>query len=115
MVFGTRSAARVWCTFMGLIAWITIHVKNIYDLLHYMDDAWSYDLDPCLHLYEPYGKPYPAKQVQLLCLWDEIALPHKKSKQVFGKTLHIIRLDVNPSAMSISFPADRKTALVAAI
>jgi hypothetical protein len=85
MEFGTRSAARVWCTFMGLVAWIAIHVKNIHDLLHYMDDAWSYDLDPHLHFYEPYGEFYPAKQVQLLRLWDEIALPHEKAKQVFGK------------------------------
>jgi hypothetical protein len=115
MEFGTRSAARIWCMFMGLVACIVIHVKNICDLLHYINDAWSYDSDLHLYWYEPYSDFYPAKQVQLLCLWDEISLPHEKSKQVFGKTLCIIGLDVDPSAMLISFPTDAKASLVVAI
>jgi hypothetical protein len=115
MEFGTRSAARVWCTFMGLVIWIAIHVKNIPDLLHYMDDAWSYEMDPALVPYEPYAERYPAKQVRLLQLWDEISLPHEKSKQLFGKSLRIIGFDVDPSALSISFPPESKRDLVSAI
>jgi hypothetical protein len=115
MEFGTRSAARVWCTFMGLVVWIAIHVKHIPHLLHYMDDAWSYDMDPVLVPYKPYAASYPRKQVQLLALWDEIALPHEKSKQLFGKSLRIIGLDVDPYVLTISFPPDSKLELVAAI
>ena len=68
MEFGTCSAARIWCLFMGLITWITIYVKGIDDLLHYTDDAFSHDVDLSLYLYEPYNELYPAKQVSLLLL-----------------------------------------------
>ena len=50
-----------------------------------MDDAWSYEMDSSLQLYEPYNEFYPSKQVQLLQLWDEILLPHEKSKQVLDQ------------------------------
>jgi hypothetical protein len=55
--------------------------------------------------------------VQLLHLWDEIALLHEKYKQLFGTSQCIISLDVDPYAMSTSFPegSNSKQALVAAI
>ena len=115
MQFGTRSAARIWCTFMGLVLWIAIHSKQIRDPLHYMDDTWSYDMDPRLHLYKPYNAFFPLKQVQMLQLWDEIGLPHSQSKQVFGATLHIIGFDVDPVAMTITLPTENKLALIQAI
>ncbi|KAF8524982.1 hypothetical protein JB92DRAFT_2702570 [Gautieria morchelliformis] len=92
---------------MGLVIWIAIHVKDIPDLLHYMDDAWSCDMDSALVLYKPYAMHYPDKQAQLL-LWDEIALPHEQPKQSFGRTLRIIGIDVDPHALSITFPSDSK-------
>ena len=100
---------------MGLVIWISLHVKNLPDILHYMDDTWSYEMDSSLQLYEPYNGFYPSKQVRLLQLWDEISLPHEKSKQVFGPALHIIGFDINPRSMSISFPSESKQALVSAI
>ena len=115
MEFGTRSAAHIWCTFMGLVIWITLHVKNLPNILHYMDDAWPYEMNSSLQLYKPYNKFYPSKQVQLLHLWDEISLPHEKSKQVFGPSLHIIGFDIDPRSMSISFPSESKQALISAI
>ena len=63
MEFGTCSAAHIWCTFMGLVIWIALHVKNLPDILHYMDDTWSYEMDSSLQLYEPYNELYPSKQV----------------------------------------------------
>ena len=63
---GTRSIPKIWCTFFGLIIWIAIHVYCCKDLLHYMDDAWSYDMNLVLTYYTPYGTFYPAKQVALL-------------------------------------------------
>jgi hypothetical protein len=100
---------------MGLVVWIAINVKHIHDVLHYMDDAWSYDMNPSLCLYEPYNEFYPSKQVQLLQLWDEISLPHEKSKQLFGAALRIIGLDIDPHSMAISFLPEIKQALVLAI
>ena len=115
MEFGMRNAARIWCTFMGLVIWIALHVKNLPDILHYMDNAWSYEMNSSLQLYKPYNEFYPSKQVQLLHLWDEISLPHEKSKQVFGPSLCIIGFDIDPCSMSISFPSEIKQALITAI
>ncbi|KAE9403348.1 hypothetical protein BT96DRAFT_495295 [Gymnopus androsaceus JB14] len=38
-------------------------------------------------LYEPYGELFPRKQARLLCLWDDLGIPHKWKKQVFGPNL----------------------------
>jgi hypothetical protein len=55
---------------MGLAILIAIHVKNLRDLLHYMDNAWYYEMDPTLIHYAPYAELFPAKQAALLKLWD---------------------------------------------
>jgi hypothetical protein len=97
---------------MGLVVWIAIHIKNIPDLLHYMDNAWSCDMDSALVFYPPYNEYYPMKQVRLLQLWDEISLPHEKSKQLFGKSLRIIgvmtRLFCHNSAPKHTAPNSKK-------
>ncbi|KAF8583650.1 DNA/RNA polymerase [Ramaria rubella] len=115
MEFGGCGSARIWCLLMGLVVWIAIHVKRIEDLLHYMDDTWSYDINPKLVYYAPYDNHYPSKQVRLLQLWDEIGLLHEKSKQVFGRTLQIIGFDVDPAAMTLIMPQYSKSDLIAAI
>ena len=40
MVFGSCSSPHIWCTFMGLVIWIAIHMQKLLELLHYMDDAF---------------------------------------------------------------------------
>jgi len=81
---------RIWCTFFGLVMWITIYIYLCPDLLHYMDDTWSYKMDPTLVYYEPYKSWFPCKQVKLLLLYNELGLPHVKKKQVFGRSLEIM-------------------------
>src|SRR5882724_7542868 len=115
MVFGSRSSPRIWCTFMGLVAWIVIHVYSIEDLLHYMDDAFTYDTDPTLQYYHPHDTHYPSKQCRLLTLWDDIGLPHEQRKQVFGQCIDIIGFFINPVEMSFTMPSDSKEALIMAI
>ncbi|KAF8584388.1 hypothetical protein K439DRAFT_1646952 [Ramaria rubella] len=102
---------RIWCTFFGLVIWIVIHVIHIADLLHYMDDTWSYEMNEALMLYEPYKSYYPFKQVQLLHLWDMLGLPHSKDKQVFGSSLEIVGLHIDPHAMKITMVPDHKLKL----
>jgi hypothetical protein len=83
-------------------------------MLHYVDDVFSYDMDPNLVYYAPYNTSYPSKQVQLLRLFDEIGLPHEQDKQVFGQTLTIIGLNVDPVDMTLT-PNHSKSDLVSAI
>ena len=104
MVFGNRSSPHIWCTFMGLIIWITINVWGLLDLLHYMDNAFGYEYDHRLVLYKPYNKYLPSKQAALLTLWDEVGLPHERHKQIFGPTIEIIDFWVDPREMTIMMP-----------
>jgi hypothetical protein len=87
--FGGRASNKLWCTFMGLVLWIAIHVKYIPALLAYIDDNFCHDEDPTLRFYPPYQTFLPSKQVCLLQLWDEIGLPHEQKNQEFGTTLTI--------------------------
>jgi len=80
-----------------------------------MDDTWSYEMDITLAYYEPYDAWYPQKQVKLLLLYDELGLPHAKNKQVFGHSLEIIGLLVDPIKMTISMSEPSCNDLVTAI
>ncbi|KAF8587540.1 hypothetical protein K439DRAFT_1614295 [Ramaria rubella] len=115
LVFGSHTSGRIWCTFMGLVMWICVYIILITDLLHYVDDAWSYDMNSELVYYKPYDSSNPSKQVSLLRLWDEIGLPHSKNKQEFGQSLEIIGFHVDPQAMSFTMPSESKAVLIAAI
>ena len=115
MMFGSCSAPKIWCSFFGLVIWITIHVFACMDLLHYMDDAWSYETDPALVYYEPYDSYFPKKQTTLLHLYDHLGLPHIKRKQVFGHALDIVGLHVDPSSMTITMLSLAHQQLFAAI
>ena len=115
MMFGSCSAPKIWCSFFGLVIWIAIHVLACMDLLHYMDNAWLYETDPAFVTYEPYDSHFPKKQATLLCLYDHLGLPHTKNKQIFGHTLNIISLHVDPSSMSITMPLLARQELVTTI
>ena len=68
---------------------IAIYVYLCMDLMHYMDEAWSCDMDLILY-YEPYDAWYPKKQVTLLWLYHELGFHHVKKKQLFIQSLNII-------------------------
>ena|SRR5882724_3549858 len=115
MAFGMHTALRIWCTFSGLVMWIAIYVYLCPDLLQYMDNAWSYEMDPTLIYYKLYDSWFPHKQVKLLLLYDKLGLPYVKKKQVFGQSLEIIGLYVNPIEMTISMSDRSCDDLIAAI
>jgi len=100
---------------MGLVSWIGIYVYVIEDLLHYMDNAFTYDTNPALQYYPPYNMYYPSKQCRLLTLWDDIGLPHEQRKQIFGQCIDIIGFLVNLVEMSFSMPPNSKDTLIIAI
>jgi len=45
-------------------------------------------------------------------LWDELGVPHKEKKQVWGSPLTIIRIDVDPNEMVFTLPEESKERLM---
>ena len=110
--FGGRGSCHDYTAFMGLVLWIAIFVRFITDLFGYIDDNFGFDEDGCVMWYEPYHCYYPSKQAKLLKLWDDIGLPHDKSKQEYGPILRIIGFMVDPKLMRVSMDEEDRTRLL---
>ena len=113
--FGNRASQRLWIGFMALVIWIAIFVRRIDHLKLYTDDAYSFDLASNVQIYEPYMSSFPSKQARLLCLWDELGIPHEQAKQVWGESLVIIGFHVDPNAMTVTLPTPRLQELLLAV
>ena len=100
--FGGRGSCRDYTAFMGLVLWIAIFVKLIPDLFGYIDDNFSFEEEGKVTWYAPHHCYYPSKQTKLLCLWDEIGLPHEKAKQEYAPVLRIVGFLVDPNLMRVS-------------
>jgi hypothetical protein len=110
--FGGRGSPKTWCAFMSLVLWIAIEVMEIDALLAYMDDAFSYDECKTFIPYPPYETLFPAKQARFLFLLDDLGIPHDKKKQIFGRNLIVIGLDIDPNVMTLRLPLESKGKLV---
>jgi hypothetical protein len=110
--FGGRGSCRDYTAFMGLVLWIAIFIKLLTDLFGYIDDNFSFDEEGNVLWYSPYNCYYPAKQAKLLMLWDEINLPHDKSKQEYAPVLRIIGFMVDPNLMRVSMDEQDRTRLL---
>jgi hypothetical protein len=85
--FGNGCGGRCYGCVADLMLWIAENVKRLKDIFGYVDDDFSYEFEGELELYEPYEAWLPAKQTQLLKLWDELGIPHEEHKQVWGPTV----------------------------
>jgi hypothetical protein len=110
--FGGRGSCRDYTSFMGLVLWITIFIKLLDDLLGYIDDNFSFDEDGNVMWYDPYRCYYPTKQTKLLCLWDEIGLPHEKAKQEYAPSLRVIGFLIDPNRMRVSMDDEDRVNLI---
>ena len=110
--FGGRGSCRHYTAFMGLVLWIAIFVKLLTDLFGYIDDNFSFDEEGNVMWYDPYQCYYPTKQTRLLRLWDEIGLPHDKSKQEYAPVLRIIGFMVDPNLMRVSMDEEDRLRLI---
>jgi hypothetical protein len=113
--FGSRASPRDWSSVMGLVLWIAWFIKMLIDIFAYVDDNFGWEEADNFMFYEPYQQSFPAKQVGLLSLWDELGVPHKLKKQVWGEIIVIIGFLVDANNMTITLPADSKARLIAAI
>jgi hypothetical protein len=110
--FGGRGSCRDYTAFMGLVLWIAIFIKSIPDIFGYIDDNFSFEEEGKVTWYPPYQCYYPSKQTQLLNLWDEINLPHDKSKQEYAPVLRVIGFLVDPALMRVSMDDTDKDQLI---
>ena len=65
-----------------------------------------------LTYYEPYQCSFSAGQTALLKLWDELGIPHKKKKQVFGSKLTIIGINVDANKLVLTLPPENRKELL---
>ncbi|THH06050.1 hypothetical protein EW146_g9736 [Bondarzewia mesenterica] len=111
-IIGNRKGGDLWCAFMSLVLWVAVTIFDLSDLLAYVDDTFSWELEGRLAWYEPYGQLFPEKQARLLELWDELGIPHEHSKQVFGSPLVIIGFEVDTKLMRVCLLKQRCDELV---
>jgi hypothetical protein len=113
--FGNSSSAAIFIAFNSLVAWIAKRKRGIHNLVTYIDDSSGFDYEGDLLHYEPYGSPFPRHQTLLLQLWDELSIPHKLKKQIFGNVIPIIGIDVDPNAMTLTLSPERRRDLCDAL
>ena len=112
LAFGSSGSPGIFISFNSLVAWIAKYVKGLDYLSNYVDDSSGCSLAGDTLLYEPYGQLFPSHQTRLLLLWDELGIPHKPHKQVFGSPLTIIGIDVDPNQMTLTLPPSAKLRLM---
>ena len=111
--FGGCGAGGLFISFNSLVAWIAKEIKRIRYLSGYVDDSSGCGRkDDCL-TYPPYGRDYPREQVILMNLWDELGIPHKPHKQVYGSPLPIIGITVDANNLSLTLSVEAKDTLIA--
>jgi len=110
--FGNRAGGWNWDSFMSLVNWIGVEKKGVSDLLGYVDDIFGWEFEGKTKYYKPYKKHFPAKQAQLLKLWDELGIPHSEDKQLSGSSLTILGYDVDANAMTVKIPDEKKASVV---
>ena len=113
--FGNSSSAAIFISFNSLVAWIAKYERGIRNLATYMDDSSGFDYEDDLLPYPPYQTSFPRHQTLLLELWDELSIPHKPKKQIFGSVIPIIGIDVDPNALTLTLSPKRRADLCDAL
>jgi hypothetical protein len=110
--FGGKGSGSIFISVNSLVSWIAKRKHEIDNLGTYSDDSFGVQLMTQFTFYEPYKTFLPTNQTILLKLWDELGIPHKREKQIFGQVLTIIGIDVNTVDMTLTLPSDSRTELL---
>jgi hypothetical protein len=110
--FGGCGAGAIFISVNSLVAWIATEIKGIQYLCDYVDDSSGCGLRKDFALYEPYGKEFPREQVVLMNLWDELGIPHKPHKQLYGSSLPIIGISVDAKALTLTLSVEGREMLI---
>ena len=114
-MFGGSPSGSIFIAFNSLVAWVARFVRLVESLV-YVDDSFGAEDDGQMELYSlysPYNQWYPVQQLEarLLNLWDELGIPHKQKKQLFGSRLSILGIEVNANSLTFSLPQESKDRL----
>lgn len=112
LAFGSSGSPGIFISFNSLVAWIAKNERGLDYLSTYVDDSSGCGLTGDLTFYEPYGKEFPSHQARILLLWDDLGIPHKPHKQVWGSPLTIIGIEVNPNLMTLTLPGPARLRLI---
>ena len=110
-MLGGSSSGPIFISFNLLVGWVAKEEREIDDL-EYVDDSFGVEEEDNRALYLPYNVEYPMQQVRLLELWDEIGIPHKQKKQVFGSRLSILGIEVNMKDLTFTLPEEARERLM---
>ena len=110
--FGGKASGSLFIAFNALVTWIAKNERGIDDLASYCDDSFGVELMSDFTYYEPYQRWFPSGQTALLELWDELGVPHKERKQVYGLNLTIIGIDVDANNLVLTLPSKNKKELL---
>jgi hypothetical protein len=109
---GSGPSGPIYISVNSLVAWVAENERSI-ESLTYVDDSFGIEEISNKKLYAPYGDEFPSQQTRLLELWDEIGIPHKQKKQVFGSKLTILGIYVDMDLLTFTLPQESKDRLSA--
>ena len=110
--FGGKGSGALFISFNSLVTWVAKNEYEILDLGTYSDDSFGVDLEKTLTYHEPYRRLMPSNQIKLLQLWDNLGIPYKEKKQISGKVLTIIGIEVDTNLLTLTLPPENKSELV---
>src|SRR5258705_52247 len=99
---------------MSLVMWIVVFKHGLRNLKSYTDNVYSFLVARNLAFYPPYKCWMPAKQAAVLCLWDEIGLPHEDAKQISGPVIPCIGFNMDPNHMMVTMILEKRESLIEA-
>ena len=108
--FGGCASPAIFIALNSLVAWIAKHERSVDDLI-YVDDSFGVEDEDESMWYAPYECELPKQQARLLELWDELGIPHKREKQLHGRKITILRIDVDVEEMSFTLTEEAQKQL----
>lgn len=110
--FGGRQSGDLFIAFMSLVLWIAENCEGVKNLNGYVDDCFGVEQADEMERYDPYGIEMPASQLRLLRLWDQLQIPYKPKKQIHGKCLTIIGIEVDTNELTLTLLEDKHHQLI---
>src|SRR6202522_835888 len=113
--FGGKGSGALFISFNSLVTWVAKNEYEILDLGTYSDDSFGIELSKNVTYHEPYRRLMPSNKIKLLQLWDNLGIPYKEKKQISGKILTIIGIEVDANLLTLTLPSENKSDLLAAL